>query len=52
MPSIMRTPKRLFDFIDIMATNKPLENAVNSKTTGAWADSYTHHRAHETSADH
>ena len=32
----MRTPKRLFDFIDIMATNKPLENAVNSKTTGAW----------------
>ena len=36
MPSIMRTPKRLFDFIDIMATNKPLENAVNSKTTGAW----------------
>ena len=36
MPSIMRTPKKLFDFIDIMATNKPLENAVNSKTTGAW----------------
>ena len=36
MPSIMRTPKRLFDFIDIMTTNKPLENAVNSKTTGAW----------------
>ena len=32
----MRTPKRLFDFIDIMARNKPLENAVNSKTTGAW----------------
>ena len=32
----MRTPKRLFDFIDIMATNKPLENAVNSKTTGQW----------------
>lgn len=32
----MRTPKRLFDFIDIMATDKPLENAVNSKTTGQW----------------
>jgi long-chain acyl-CoA synthetase len=32
----MITPKRLFDFIDIMATNKPLENAVNSKTTGQW----------------
>ena len=32
----MKTPKRLFDFIDIMATNKPLENAVNSKTTGQW----------------
>ena len=36
MLSIMRTPKRLFDFIDIMATEKPLENAVNSKTTGEW----------------
>ena len=36
MPSIMRTPKKLFDFIDIMAKNKPLENAVNSKTTGEW----------------
>ena len=32
----MITPKRLFDFIDIMATDKPLENAVNSKTTGQW----------------
>ena len=32
----MRTPKKLFDFIDIMAKNKPLENAVNSKTTGEW----------------
>jgi long-chain acyl-CoA synthetase len=32
----MRTPKRLFDFIDIMAADKPLENAVNSKTTGQW----------------
>ena len=32
----MKTPKRLFDFIDIMATDKPLENAVNSKTTGQW----------------
>jgi long-chain acyl-CoA synthetase len=32
----MRTPKRLFDFIDIMATDKPLENAVNSKTSGDW----------------
>ena len=32
----MRTPKRLFDFIDIMAIDKPLENAVNSKTTGKW----------------
>ena len=32
----MKTPKRLFDFIDIMATDKPLENAVNSKTTGEW----------------
>ena len=36
MLSIMRTPKRLFDFIDIMATDKPLENAVNSKTSGDW----------------
>lgn len=36
MLSIMRTPKRLFDFIDIMATDKPLENAVNSKTSGEW----------------
>ena len=36
MLSSMRTPKRLFDFIDIMATDKPLENAVNSKTSGQW----------------
>lgn len=32
----MTTPKRLFDFIDIMAQERPMENAVNSKTTGEW----------------
>ena len=32
----MRTPKRLFDFIDIMASERPSENAVNSKINGKW----------------
>ena len=32
----MKTPKRLFDFVDLMATHKPLENAVNSKVKGKW----------------
>jgi long-chain acyl-CoA synthetase len=36
MLSIMRTPKRLFDFIDIMASERPSENAVNSKSNGKW----------------
>ena len=36
MLTIMRTPKRLFDFIDIMASERPSENAVNSKINGKW----------------
>ena len=34
--SHMRTPKRLFDFIDIMAKHRSLDNAVNSKINGKW----------------
>jgi len=32
----METPKRLFDFIDLMAKHRPLDNAVNSKVGGKW----------------
>jgi len=32
----MKTPKRLFDFIDIMATHRSLDDAVNSKVKGKW----------------
>ncbi|MEK9530466.1 MAG: AMP-binding protein [Flavobacteriaceae bacterium] len=32
----MRMPTRLFDFVDIMAQECPIDNAVNSKTTGSW----------------
>ncbi len=32
----MTTPKRLFDFIDIMAKHRSLDNAVNAKVGGAW----------------
>jgi len=32
----MKTPKRLFDFIDIMATHRSLDDAVNSKVKGEW----------------
>ena len=32
----MKTPKRLFDFIDLMAENRSLDNAVNSKVNGKW----------------
>ena len=32
----MKTPNRLFDFIDLMAAHHPLENAVNSKIKGEW----------------
>lgn len=32
----MKTPNRLFDFIDLMAANHPLDNAVNSKIEGKW----------------
>lgn len=32
----METPKRLFDFIDLMAEHRSLDNAVNSKVNGKW----------------
>ncbi len=32
----MKTPQRLFDFIDVMAQHKSLDNAVNSKVNGKW----------------
>ena len=32
----METPKRLFDFIDLMAEHRSLDNAVNSKENGKW----------------
>ena len=32
----MKTPKRLFDFIDLMAEHRSLDNAVNSKINGKW----------------
>ena len=32
----METPKRLFDFIDLMAEHRSLDNAVNSKVKGKW----------------
>ena len=32
----METPKRLFDFIDLMAEHRSLGNAVNSKVNGKW----------------
>ena len=32
----MKTPKRLFDFIDLMAEHPSLDNAVNSKINGKW----------------
>lgn len=32
----MKTPKRLFDFIDLMAEHRSLDNAVNSKVNGEW----------------
>lgn len=32
----MNTPKRLFDFIDLMAEHRSLDNAVNSKINGKW----------------
>lgn len=32
----METPKRLFDFIDLMAEHRSIANAVNSKVNGKW----------------
>jgi len=32
----MKTPKRLFDFIDLMAEHRSLDHAVNSKVKGKW----------------
>ncbi|MGB1079734.1 MAG: AMP-dependent synthetase/ligase [Flavobacteriaceae bacterium] len=32
----MKTPKRLFDFIDLMAEYRSLDHAVNSKVKGKW----------------
>ena len=32
----MKTPKRLFDFIALMAEHRPLDNSVNSKVAGKW----------------
>ncbi len=32
----MKTPKRLFDFIDLMAESRSLDHAVNSKVKGKW----------------
>jgi len=32
----MKTPERLFDFIDLMAAHRSLDHAVNSKTGGKW----------------
>lgn len=32
----MKTPQKLFDFIDLMAKHRPLDNAVNAKVKGEW----------------
>jgi len=32
----METPKRLFDFIDLISEHRSLDNAVNSKVNGKW----------------